>query len=201
VTQFDNIDDYEIRTDGAVTPAAITPKPEKKAAPKKALMESSMPAFPGPKQERLKKRRRNSCDYDDNQLSTMKYAVLQRQGFDEDPAADAPPPGAPPSLDGEALAAKLDYYKTRAETEQTAFFSQVTVDDWERCGDWFMDQIGSLVQKMKESRQNRRRVVAQFEREISNREESVRLKNESITRKLDRMKQDGERVITNEEED
>jgi len=200
ITQFDNIDDYEIRTDGAVTPAAIALKPEKKPPPKMGLMESSMPPFPVSKHERVKKRR-HSCDYDDNQLSTMKYAVLENQAFDEDPAAEAPPPGASMSLDDEALAAKLDYYRTKPEAEQTAFFSCMTVDDWERSGDWFMDQIGSLVQKMKESRQNRRQVAAQFEREISKREESVRLKNDSITRKLDRMKHDGERVITNEEDD
>jgi hypothetical protein len=200
MTQFDNIDDYEIRSEGAGA-SNVTPKASKKVPPKKVLMESSMPPFPGARLDRMKKKRRWSCDYDDNQLSTMKYSALRSQAFDEDPGADSRPPGAATSLEGEALAAKIEYYKTRNEAEQAAFFCSMSVGDWERSGDWFMDQFSSLVQQMKESRQNRRKVVAQFEVEISKREEMVRLKNESIAKKLDRMRQDGQRVLVNDDED
>jgi hypothetical protein len=46
-----------------------------------------------------------------------------------------------------------------------------------------------------EARRNKRRIIQDFEQEAANREEAVRLKTQSIDRKLSKMKQDGQRVV------
>ncbi|CAI4210605.1 unnamed protein product [Parascedosporium putredinis] len=72
----------------------------------------------------------------------------------------------------------------------------MSVTDWNRSGDWFLEQFGVLIQRMKESRQERRAVVEKYEQEISAREEAVRHKTDSVNKKLNKMKQNGLKVVT-----
>lgn len=191
---FSDEDEYErIEAANQITPRAKDKKPPRK------LLESSLPPYTTTRDDRGRKRRRNSCDYDDNALSSMKFSELRKQPFDYDPSAETPPPLSR-GLEGDSLTGKLEYYKKKPEADQKTFFTQMSVTDWERSGDWFLEQFGSLIQQMKENRQQRRAVVDKYEREIANREESVRLKTESIHKKLDKMKQNGLRVVADGED-
>ncbi|TFB03768.1 hypothetical protein CCMA1212_004317 [Trichoderma ghanense] len=143
------------------------------------------------------KRRRESLDYDDMALSTMSYTELQNEPFDFDPSK-APTHvgsgGAAGSAD--TLTAKLEQYQHQSEKEQRALFRSMNVDDWEEAGDWFADQFHEIMHKLREARRNKRRTIQEFENEAADREAAVRLRTEAIERKLAKMKQDGQRVVT-----
>jgi hypothetical protein len=51
------------------------------------------------------------------------------------------------------------------------------------------------MQKLLDSRRQKRKIIQEFEQEAANREEAVRLKTQAIDRKLSKMKQDGQRVV------
>ncbi|KAF3350522.1 hypothetical protein VDGL01_00937 [Verticillium dahliae] len=140
-----------------------------------------------------KKRDRNNVDYDDKTLMRMSYSDLQNQPFDADPAQAAS--GADKSLVGETLPEKLEHYRSKSITEQKQFFAELDLGDWERSGDWFLEQFGRVAQKLKETRQNKRATVETFETELASREEAVRLRTENINLKLKKIKSKGEDML------
>jgi hypothetical protein len=176
-----------------------TPKAAKTVAPpQRTLMESSMPVTSASRNEpRERKRRRASLDYDDKVLSSMAYAQLQQEAFDYDPAAVAAQSnsGAKPDDHASILARFLQ----QSEKEQRNMFAGMSIKDWEMSGDWFIDQFAELMHRLRDARQNKRRIVQKFEDEIAHREESVRLRSDVIDRKLVKMKQDGQRVVEDKE--
>ncbi|KAJ4389686.1 hypothetical protein N0V93_007158 [Gnomoniopsis smithogilvyi] len=150
------------------------------------LQVSPMSRFIG--QQSPAKKRRRDIDYDDTALQRMDFQQLQNEPFDHDPTKEVPQsPAKPP---GDNLSDRLKFYGGKDEDSQAQLFTQMAVRDWEDSGDWFLEQFGDVVRKMKEARQAKRRMVEQFEREVSNREEAVRHKKESIDRKLSKLKND-----------
>ncbi|KAL2891599.1 hypothetical protein HOO65_010957 [Ceratocystis lukuohia] len=173
---------------GAVHPAPLTSRPPLSSILSKMARATSESNF--------QKRRRPSYDYDDSVLQKMDYSELKSQPFDYDPAVA-------PALQttvghGETLPAQLLHYKTRTDADQRDFFSRMTVTDWERSGDWFLDQFGDLVQQVIQARKDRRAIVGQFESEVASREEQVRTKHDSIERKMNKMKHNGLKVVGDE---
>ncbi|KAH8735689.1 extracellular mutant protein 11-domain-containing protein [Ilyonectria robusta] len=171
----------------------LTPKPKKpKPVAKRVLMESSMPAIPMTQYSREKKRRRPSPEYDDMALTSMAFTDLQRQPFDFDPSKEEE---KPLSTNADNLIARLDQFRHLGEKEQHGLFSAMSVDDWEASGEWFVSEFAGFVQDLTEARRNKRRIIQEFEYEAASREEAVRLKTDTIDRKLSKMKQDGQRVV------
>ncbi|KAM0327953.1 hypothetical protein ACHAQA_005352 [Verticillium albo-atrum] len=145
-----------------------------------------------------KKRSRDTFDYDDKTLMRMSYSDLRGQPFDMDPTqAVAGPEGA---VVGESLPEKLEHYQGKSGTEQKQFFAQLDLGDWERSGDWFLEQFGRVAQKLKETRQNKRAMVETFETELASREEAVRLRTENINLKLKKIKHKGEDMLADRED-
>lgn len=177
-----------------MTPKATRTKP----TPKKVLMESSMPPATASREEpKDKKRRRGSLDYDDRVLSSMAYAELQKQPFDHDPIRATTQNGYDARADDRVE--KLERFRKQGEKEQRQLFVKMSMEEWEAAGDWFVDQFSDIMQKMKEARQNKRRIVHAFEAEIAYREEAVRRKADTIDQKLGKMKQDGQRVVADKD--
>lgn len=177
-------------------PEQATPRgPDKRTT--KAFLDSPMPYSSPSKDGRGRKRRWQSCDYDDKALASMSYADLQGQPFDVDPSAEASPSGHR-TAEGNNLPARLEYYKTKSEAEQKAFFGGMSLADWDEAGDWFLEQFAAVMRQMRESRRRRREVVASFEGEIAEREEAVRARTEGVKKKLDRMKREGLKVVAEE---
>lgn len=170
-----------------------TPRPKKvNSVIKKNLLGSSIPDFPLTNKEPSKKRRRASPEYDDMALSSMTFAELKDQPFDFDPSKEEE---KPISTNADNVVPRLDQFRHLGEREQHALFANMSIEDWESSGEWFVQQFAGFVQDLTEARRNRRKIIQDFENEAASREEAVRLKNEAIGRKLSKMKQDGQRVV------
>ncbi|KAI8153562.1 hypothetical protein K4K49_010206 [Colletotrichum sp. SAR 10_70] len=186
--------DYPLSEDDNGTPRAN----RKKALSREpALMENPLPAPSRTQRNNTKKRRRGSCDYADDELAGMTYSELREQAFDDDPTKKSLKGIGP--LTGDSLPAKLDHFQGQREADQKQFFMQMPVSDWERSGDWFLEQFSQITQKVKVARQNKRNMVEQFENEIATREEAVRLRAESIAKKLNQIKHKGEDMLADKE--
>jgi hypothetical protein len=91
--------------------------------------------------------------------------------------------------------AKLDQFRHLGEKEQHDLFSNMSMENWETSGEWFVSEFSGIMQRLMEARRNKRMIIQDFEQEAADREEAVRLKTQSIDRKLSKMKQDGQRVV------
>ncbi|GKT45520.1 uncharacterized protein ColSpa_05701 [Colletotrichum spaethianum] len=186
--------DYPVSEDDHGTPRANRKKMAKKGL---ALWESPLPATTRDHREKSRKRRRDSCDYADDELQGMMYSQLREQPFDDDPARTSLRPVVP--LIGDSLPVKIEHFKGQREADQKEFFRQMTVSDWERSGDWFLEQFGQVAQKLKEARKDKRDMIDRFESEIASREEAVRVRTENISKKLNKIKHKGEDMLADKE--
>lgn len=162
-----------------------------------ALQISPMSRYIGQKSPSMKRPR--AIDYDDTALQRMSFEELQNEPFDHDPTKEVPQSPAKPPVDN--LSDRLKFYGEKDEDSQAHLFAQMSVRDWEDSGDWFLEQFGDVVRRMKEARQAKRAMVEKFETEVSNREEAVRLKKESIDRKLSKLKNDSHAMMKGKELD
>lgn len=178
-----------------------TPKPSKqpqriRKQPQGALMESAMASAKPPgmnwnSYNPSKKRSRAALDYDDNVLAQKSFGDLLNEPFDLDPAQAGNNEGG----DGNPLSNKLERFAHESEDGQREFFSRMKIDDWEESGDWFVDRFADLMKRVKEARRAKRKVVSEFEKEEARREEAVRMRSDALDRKMQKMRQDGLRVV------
>lgn len=139
-----------------------------------------------------RKRRRPSPEYDDVALNSMTFASLRQQPFDFDPSKDGQ---KGTGVNADNLEDKLEHFRQLGEKEQHDLFSNMSMENWETSGEWFVHEFSALMQKLLDSRRQKRKIIQEFEQEAANREEAVRLKTQAIDRKLSKMKQDGQRVV------
>lgn len=175
----------------------MAPKPHRTVVIQDATLSGSPMARPG--RMPAQKKRRRSIDYDDAALQRMSFDELQNEPFDHDPTRQVAPSPAKPPADN--LDNRLRFYQSKDENVQAQFFTQMHVRDWEESGDWFLTKFGNIVNKMRDARKAKRAMVESFEKEISNREEAVRHKKESIDRRLSKLKQDGDAMMKGKETD
>ncbi|KAK4202847.1 extracellular mutant protein 11-domain-containing protein [Triangularia verruculosa] len=153
-------------------------------------------------------KRRQSLDYNDAELYRMSYSDLRKEAFDYDPQAAAAieqqtsaKQQLPPPHPGGSIEQRMEYYKSQGSLDQHQFFTRISVDEWDEAGDWFLEQFGAVVQKFKKARKSKRQLIAQFEDEISAREEAVRGKIEGIGRTLEDLKHEGQNMMQGKDTD
>ncbi|ATY64454.1 hypothetical protein A9K55_004434 [Cordyceps militaris] len=140
-----------------------------------------------------RKRRRKSLDYDDQALNTMEYQELLEQPFDFDPAtASASGNSDGHSGDGNQRLAQMRHM---GSVEQQRFFGDMSVDEWESAGNWLSEQFTGIMWKLTAARQSKRRIVDSFELEAAAREAEVRRRSDKIDEKLQKMREDGMKVV------
>ncbi|RGP75925.1 hypothetical protein FLONG3_5505 [Fusarium longipes] len=139
-----------------------------------------------------KKRRRPDPEYNDSALRSMSFSALQQQPFDFDPSKDE---SKGTGVDSDNIEARLNQFRHADEQEQHDLFSNMSIENWETSGNWFVSEFSGLMQRLMESRRRKRRIIQDFEQEAADREEAVRLRTEAVDRKLSKMKQDGQRVV------
>ncbi|KAG5940030.1 hypothetical protein E4U53_007691 [Claviceps sorghi] len=144
-------------------------------------------------QQKDKKRRRQSLDYDDKVLSSMTYQDLQEEPFDVVPQLAGMLNGHDSAAS--KLVTRLEQFQQQGEREQLQFFSHMPIEEWENAGDWFVEQFTGIMSRLRQARRNKRKMVAAFEKEASEREEAIRSRTDAIDKKLMKMKQDGQRVV------
>ena len=140
-----------------------------------------------------KRKRRVSSEFDDAVLGSMTLAELQRQPFDLD-AAQISVRNSHNETHG-SLEDRLNEYSSRSGDEQKQMFANLSLEEWEASGDWFMERFSSLMTRLRDARRDKRRMVHGFEAEAAAREATVRQRTDGIDRKLAQMKQNGQRVV------
>lgn len=185
---FNDKDEHQITPKAKKTKKARMPPPSPAA-----LQESSMVSATKSQALQTKKRTRASPDYDDGVLMSKTFVELQQEPFDLDPAKTVILNGLGASVDN--LSMRLAQVQQQSEKEQRSFFTDMPIAKWEESGDWFVDQFAGLMNKLKEARKNKRKMIQDFEAEAAAREEAVRLRSDAIDRKLVKMKQNGQRVV------
>lgn len=140
------------------------------------------------------RKRARDLDYSLDQLSRMTFEQLRSEPFDHDPGAKEPV--LPQEVANGTLAEKLDHMlslkgnDTKAIRQWTVFAS-LPIEQYEDCGDLIIEKFTGIIAKFKDARQQRRKVVREFEEEVAKREEQVRGKTSAVEKDLGRLKRGG----------
>ena len=144
-------------------------------------------------------KRSRDIDYSPDELSSMPFSQLQDEPFHHDPKATEPP--LPPEIAEAPLPKKLDYLLALKDDNNTKdhhralFFSSLSIEQYEDCGDLIVQKFANIVSKFKDARQQRRKVAREFEAEVAKREERVRWKMCAVEKDMGRLRRGGEEVV------
>jgi hypothetical protein len=152
-------------------------------------------------------------DYDDEVLAKMTYSGLKKESWDgrpfqtkrrnQDSSTERPisnervdassTPNQAPEF---SFAEGFHYAVTGMPAhDQVEFFESLSMEDFERTGDLFIDKFTDLMQKIKQARKNKREMILGFEKEIEAREKVVRGKSENLDKMLVDMRAGGQAVL------
>ena len=132
-------------------------------------------------------------DYEAPELFQMDYRALKRQSFDVDP--NATEFKLPAEQQNNSLADRLSTVASLQVKEQANFFANLSLDEWEQSGDWFLGRFSEIVGKLKSARQEKRKTARTFEDEIEQRHTAVGKKRKHIEASLHEMKETGGKVL------
>jgi len=134
-------------------------------------------------------------DYDTAQLKLMKYPELKDQPFDMNPRATASIVPVELIRSEVTVGERLQHFLDHDGDHQAEVFSQMSMDQWEQAGDWFLDRFSDIVSDLKKARQTKRRIATDFEGEIAARHEIVEAKTDGFNKILKEMRTGGEGVL------
>ena len=138
----------------------------------------------------------SALDYELDALKKIPYDQLKQESFDHDPVAD--PTFVRNLFPGEVdkgLEARLEAARSFSLEAQTAFFSSLTLQQWEEAGDWFIEKFSEIVKKMGQSCREKRKLAAEFEKEVHKRHDAVEKKKRCIEDALESMRTSGKDVL------
>lgn len=139
----------------------------------------------------------NELDYPEGELLSMSYSVLAGEDFNS--SSTRPVSIIPEDLAGlgqEKLEARLEYFSTQEPDQQKLFFKEISSDEWEKSGDWFIDQFSDLMKQLRDARKEKRAIVARFEREIEERQNLVANTSHELDETQKRMRDHGRRLLS-----
>jgi len=145
--------------------------------------------------------RQLEADYPPELLYQKSFSDLQAEPFEKTPspppAAKSPslPPGPPLMPDTQSSNDTVSQLLRSTEQDRQAYFSRMSVDDWEDCGDQLIDRFSHLLTEMKNLRRARRQTAAIFEAEVRRRHEEVEVKSAELSTKLNEMRTGGVEVL------
>lgn len=128
-------------------------------------------------------------DYPFENLCHMSFDKLVNEPFSVNDKPQSKDPKAP--LDADSLAEKLAQFKHKAQGEQLDLFSQMSLEEWEESGDWFLEQFGLLLINMKKARKDKRALGKQYEDHITKRQEQVQAVSEGLDAEMKAMRDVG----------
>ncbi|KAL4986331.1 extracellular mutant protein 11-domain-containing protein [Aspergillus falconensis] len=137
-------------------------------------------------------------DYPPEIICTKTFSELQAEPFDCTPNPKASRPAAetqpqpPEKGKGED---KISFLLRLSEQERGEYFSKLSMDEWEGCGDLLVEEFSKLMTKMKDLRHARRKTAAIFEVEIKRRHDMVEEQSAEISAKFEEMRAGGAEVL------
>lgn len=143
-------------------------------------------------------KREIELDYNPTQLCEMSYERLRQEDFDQSPQVTIV---KPQSVADASLPEKIQHmYDLKGHADQLhlqrrTFFADLTIDQYEECGDLMMGKFNDIVGRIKAARQQKRTAAREFEEEIARREDRVRAKKNAVDQDLARLKKAGEDVV------
>ncbi|RHZ51551.1 hypothetical protein CDV55_102862 [Aspergillus turcosus] len=143
------------------------------------------------------KKRTLEADYPPEILSKKTFEELQAEPFDFDPATARTTATLNPSQDPSGFTEedRVSMLVKLSKEDRQTYLSNLTIDEWEECGDQLLEQFSKLLSEMKELRRARRRTAAIFEAEIKRRHDAVREESSELDKKLNEMKTGGAEVL------
>lgn len=145
-------------------------------------------------------------DYDDAMLRKMRYDQLRDESFEATPVAREQLSEPELSISEGTIQQRCSFHVEHLRTsderiinkERAAmaeFFGNLSKDEWEEAGDWFLIKFAGTLQALKDARKQKRGVVAEFEKEIEKREKEVKSSLQAYHEDMDRMKRGAKGVI------
>ncbi|CAG8053172.1 unnamed protein product [Penicillium salamii] len=146
------------------------------------------------------KKRPLEADYPPEVLYQKSFSELQAEPFEKAPT---PPPVKSPSLppkpafipDTNEPKNAVSNLLTLAGEERQNYLSQMSLHEWEDCGDQIIDRFTHLLSEMRNLRHARRHTAAVFEGEVKRRHDEVESQNLELTNKLTDMRSGGAEVL------
>ena len=145
-------------------------------------------------------KRSRDLDYSIHQLADMNYQQLKDESFDHIPGAakmlaQHDLPNANLALPERLQQIYHDKHHKDREARARGFFSSLTIEQYEECGDLLLDGFRDVMDRLRNARQQKRRAAKSMEDEIMKREEWVRKKRGIIEQDLGRLKSAGSAVV------
>ncbi|KAL4979911.1 extracellular mutant protein 11-domain-containing protein [Aspergillus desertorum] len=137
-------------------------------------------------------------DYPPDILFAKTFGELQAEPFDCTPNPKASRPAAetqtrPPEKGKDED--KISFLLRLSEQERGEYFSRLSMDEWEGCGDLLIEEFSKLMREMKELRHARRKTAAIFEAEVKRRHDMVEEQSAEISAKFEEMRAGGAEVL------
>lgn len=132
-------------------------------------------------------------DYNIEELYKKDFDALQKDPFDGPARGNN---GSVPSNPADqSLEKRLATFAKLDPSQQSEFFSSLSLEEWEEAGDWFQERFSDVFKKLKEARKARRNLAAKFEKEISDRQQAVTRKRNITEDALSGIKRSGSLVL------
>ncbi len=146
------------------------------------------------------RKRSRDLDYSMHQLADISYQKLKDESFDHIPEASLnfshqDLPDATLTLSDRLNEVYTDKTKQDKTTRARGFFASLTIDQYEECGDLLLDSFKTVMDRLKQARQQKRKAAKAMEEQIARREEWVRRKRGVIEQDLGRLKTSGSVVV------
>ncbi|TVY65520.1 Diaminohydroxyphosphoribosylamino-pyrimidine deaminase [Lachnellula suecica] len=140
-----------------------------------------------------------SPDYNDDQLKAMTYAELKAESWETTP-------GIAPYLMPEEISVssklpieqKIEFLVSSNQNaaNRIGFFEELPTSEWHQAGDLILAKMADTMKKLRDARDNKRKLVETFEAVFEAREQVVRRKSENYEKKLKDMEVSGDRVLS-----
>lgn len=138
------------------------------------------------------KKRHLDLDYPPEVLRQKSFSELQSEPFDRIPSTTPPPTAPPAQIPSED---KISYLMEIPDAERRDYFSNLTMDEWEDCGDQLIGEFSKMLNQMKDLRRARRKTAATYEAEIKRRHDTVEEQSSDLAKKLEEMRTGGTEVL------
>ncbi|MCJ1314845.1 hypothetical protein MMC15_000157 [Xylographa vitiligo] len=139
-------------------------------------------------------------DYTEDQLTEMSYDQLRSESFDFDPKDSVHI--FPEEVRSGPLIKQFEFVKDLKDLtdEQRSkklhsFFSSLTIDKYEECGDMVLELFLDILTKYKDARQEKRKIARKYEEEISRREQTVSGASLRVDNEMKRIRQAGNDLL------